>query len=74
MTADKAHRRLLKLLAQLRSDGMTQRQISKKVGVCQQYLSDVKHKRKPLTALFAFRLAEAFKLDPKELYHTSRRG
>jgi transcriptional regulator with XRE-family HTH domain len=60
----------IKLLDKLKRSGLTQRKIAETLGVCEQYLSDVKCGQKPLAAKFAFKVAEAFDLDPRDLYRT----
>jgi transcriptional regulator with XRE-family HTH domain len=56
-------RRLVELLKLLGEKGLNQSQIAKRVGTPTQYLSDVKHERRPMSELFARRLGEEFKVN-----------
>jgi hypothetical protein len=56
-------KRLIRVLDSLAERGTTQQTISQTVGVPAQYLSDVKNARKPLSELFARRLAECYGFD-----------
>ena len=56
-------RRLGELLILLGHKGLSQTQIAKRVGTPTQYVSDVKHGRRPLSELFARRLGEEFKVN-----------
>jgi transcriptional regulator with XRE-family HTH domain len=52
--------RLVELLQRLATQGISQGQVAARCGVPPQYLSDTKLGRRPLTELFARRLAEEF--------------
>jgi len=56
-------KRFILVLDKLVEQGTTQQEISQRVGVPAQYLSDVKKSRKPLSELFARRLAECYDFD-----------
>lgn len=53
-------RRLVELLRCLGEKGITQAQVARRANVPSQYLSDVRNEHRPLTELFARRLAEEF--------------
>ena len=55
--------RLIRLLESLGKCGLTQQQIAAKAGLPAQYLSDIKHGRRPMTELVARRLAQAFQVN-----------
>jgi transcriptional regulator with XRE-family HTH domain len=52
--------RLIELLDRLASQGMTQREVASRINVPSQYLSDLRHNRRPLTELFARRFGHEF--------------
>lgn len=56
-------RRLAELLQRLDEKGISQAQVARRANVPPQYISDVKNKHRPLTELFARRLAEEFGFD-----------
>jgi transcriptional regulator with XRE-family HTH domain len=53
-------RRLVELLESLGGKGISQTQVARRANVPPQYVSDVRNERRPLTELFARRLAEEF--------------
>jgi len=55
--------RLIELLKRLGQRGITQAEVARRANVPAQYLSDVRNQRRPLTELFARRLAEEFEFD-----------
>ena len=57
------HHRLTMLLERLAEQGTTQLEVARRANFAPQYLSDVKLERKPITELFARRLADSFEFD-----------
>jgi hypothetical protein len=61
--AERATQRLVTLLERLGNEGISQAQVAARGGMPSQYLSDVKKGRRPLTELFARRLANEYNID-----------
>ena len=59
-SAGLSHQRLNDLLETLGRQGLTQAQVAAKAGLPVQYLSDIKHERRPMTELVARRIGDEF--------------
>lgn len=70
--AEGNHARFIRLLKELKAKGKTQGEIAESLEVSQQYLSDVKCGQRPVSARFAFMLADKFNIDVRSLYHTRK--
>lgn len=60
---ERRKQRVQKFLQDLETQGVPQREVAARTRVPTQYLSDVKHGRRPLTELFARRLNDEFGVD-----------
>ncbi len=65
------HQRLNELLERLCERGLTQVQIASKAGLPPQYISDIKHGRRPMTELVARRFGDEFDFNFQWLLGTS---
>jgi transcriptional regulator with XRE-family HTH domain len=70
-TRELAQRRLGEFLEAMSRKGLTQQLVAAQAGIPAQYISDIKHDRRPMTELVARRLSEQFNVNYEWLLGTS---